>query len=117
TQVPPKSFRSTSATFIPERVSRSARDGPAWPVPRMIASKRLIGRPPRGSISPGLATHLSARRGRGALLLRALDDRRRLLPQASTASQDMSQPSPRTSGALAVTTVNLVHRPSYRDTP
>ena len=37
-QVPPKRLRSTIATFWPEPASRSARAGPAWPVPMMIAS-------------------------------------------------------------------------------
>ena len=43
TQVPPKSFRSITATFIPDFASRSARDGPACPVPIMIASYVVIG--------------------------------------------------------------------------
>src|ERR1700691_4694909 len=48
TQVPPKSFRSISATDIPAPVNRPARDGPACPAPITIASKRrLIARPPR----------------------------------------------------------------------
>src|SRR6516165_11824742 len=42
TQVPPKSFRSTIATFIPAPASRPARDGPACPVPMMIASNRVF---------------------------------------------------------------------------
>jgi hypothetical protein len=38
THVPPNRPRSTIATVIPARVNRSASDGPAWPVPTMIAS-------------------------------------------------------------------------------
>src|SRR5277367_6476828 len=38
TQVPPNSLRSTIATFIPAPLKRPARDGPACPVPTMIAS-------------------------------------------------------------------------------
>src|ERR1700733_11412306 len=38
TQVPPNSLRSTMATFIPASLKRPARDGPACPVPTMIAS-------------------------------------------------------------------------------
>src|SRR5215470_11084635 len=68
----------------------------------MIASKRLMGGLHAEVYRRRLAKQLSARRGRGALLLRALDDRRRLLPHGSAASQGMSQPSPRTSGMLAV---------------
>src|SRR6516164_5422975 len=39
TQVPPMRWRSTTATFIPAPARRNAKDGPAWPVPMMIASK------------------------------------------------------------------------------
>ena len=39
TQVPPKSLRSITATFCPACASRLASDGPAWPVPMMMASK------------------------------------------------------------------------------
>ena len=39
TQVPPTRWRSTTATFIPAPARRNAKDGPAWPVPMMIASK------------------------------------------------------------------------------
>src|ERR1700727_641308 len=38
TQVPPNSLRSTIATFIPASLKRPANDGPACPVPTMIAS-------------------------------------------------------------------------------
>src|SRR5881398_1921983 len=38
THVPPKRLRSIIATFIPVSASRTARDGPAWPVPITIAS-------------------------------------------------------------------------------
>src|SRR2546427_5761605 len=38
TQVPPNRFRSIIATFIPVSASRTARDGPACPVPITIAS-------------------------------------------------------------------------------
>jgi hypothetical protein len=37
--VPPTRCRSTTATFIPAPVRRNAKDGPACPVPMMIASK------------------------------------------------------------------------------
>src|SRR5712691_3915203 len=36
--VPPNRLRSIIATFIPVPASRTARDGPAWPVPITIAS-------------------------------------------------------------------------------
>src|SRR5215471_2295781 len=39
TQVPPTRWRSITATFIPAPAKRNAKDGPAWPVPMMIASK------------------------------------------------------------------------------
>src|SRR6516225_4450862 len=39
TQVPPTRWRSTTATFIPAPARRNAKDGPAWPVPMIIASK------------------------------------------------------------------------------
>src|SRR5438093_6896376 len=42
TQVPPKSLRSTTATFIPAAVKRFARFGPACPVPMMIASNCVV---------------------------------------------------------------------------
>src|SRR5215831_5408706 len=38
TQVPPNLWRSTMATLMPAPANRAARDGPAWPVPMMIAS-------------------------------------------------------------------------------
>src|SRR5215470_10969204 len=47
TQVPPNRLRSIIATFIPVPASRTARDGPAWPVPITIASYLVaIGIPP-----------------------------------------------------------------------
>src|SRR5438046_6703911 len=47
TQVPPNRLRSIIATFIPVSASRTARDGPAWPVPITIASYLVaIGIPP-----------------------------------------------------------------------
>jgi hypothetical protein len=42
TQVPPNSLRSMIATFMPAPASRFARDGPAWPVPMMMASNVLV---------------------------------------------------------------------------
>src|ERR1700719_2447048 len=39
TQVPPNLWRSIIATVIPAFANRAARDGPACPVPIMIASK------------------------------------------------------------------------------
>src|SRR5450755_4679800 len=39
TQVPPKSFRSTMATFRPALARATAREGPAWPAPTTMASK------------------------------------------------------------------------------
>src|SRR5215472_7043109 len=49
TQVPPNLLRSIIATFIPASASRTARDGPAWPVPITIASYLIaIGIPPFG---------------------------------------------------------------------
>jgi len=38
TQVPPNSFRSITAIFMPASTKRPASDGPACPVPMMIAS-------------------------------------------------------------------------------
>ena len=38
TQVPPKRWRSMIATRCPAAARRCASDGPAWPVPMMIAS-------------------------------------------------------------------------------
>src|SRR5947209_19498160 len=38
TQVPPNRLRSIIATLLPVSASRTARDGPAWPVPITIAS-------------------------------------------------------------------------------
>src|SRR5262249_55353853 len=37
--MPPTRWRSMTATFIPAPARRNAKDGPAWPVPMMIASK------------------------------------------------------------------------------
>src|SRR5437016_11050225 len=42
TQVPPNRLRSIIATFIPVSASRTARDGPAWPVPITIASYLVV---------------------------------------------------------------------------
>src|SRR6185369_2479697 len=42
THVPPNLLRSMTATDLPAAENRAARDGPAWPVPMMIASKRFI---------------------------------------------------------------------------
>src|ERR1700730_11567194 len=42
THVPPKRFRSMIATFIPAPVRRFASEGPAWPVPIMIASNGML---------------------------------------------------------------------------
>src|SRR5262249_12799195 len=39
TQVPPNLWRSMMATDMPAATNRAAKDGPAWPVPIMIASK------------------------------------------------------------------------------
>jgi hypothetical protein len=38
TQVPPKRWRSMIATRWPAAAMRCASDGPAWPVPMMMAS-------------------------------------------------------------------------------
>jgi hypothetical protein len=38
THVPPKAWRSTTATFIPAPARRDVTYGPAWPVPMTIAS-------------------------------------------------------------------------------
>src|SRR6516165_265297 len=43
TQVPPKSFRSMIATLMPTALRRYAKDGPACPVPMIMASY-LVGR-------------------------------------------------------------------------
>jgi hypothetical protein len=43
TQVPPGRARSTIATFMPAPASLLAKDGPAWPVPMMIASNSGMG--------------------------------------------------------------------------
>src|SRR5207237_2257222 len=42
TQVPPNHLRSIIATFLPVSASRTARDGPAWPVPITIASYLVV---------------------------------------------------------------------------
>src|SRR5579859_18864 len=42
TQVPPKYLRSTRQTDLPAPVRRPAREGPAWPAPTMMASKRCM---------------------------------------------------------------------------
>src|SRR5262245_38378098 len=46
TQVPSNRLRSTIAAFIPAPASRTARDGPACPVPIMIASYVVAISPP-----------------------------------------------------------------------
>jgi hypothetical protein len=38
TQVPPKTLRSMTATFMPAPARRESHVGPAWPVPMTIAS-------------------------------------------------------------------------------
>ncbi len=42
TQVPPTAPRSTIATFMPAAERRAASAGPAWPVPMMMASYRVL---------------------------------------------------------------------------
>src|ERR1700732_109878 len=42
TQVPPNNFRSMTATFMPVSTKRAASDGPACPVPMMMASNFCI---------------------------------------------------------------------------
>src|SRR5437016_5067732 len=42
TQVPPNSFRSMMATFMPAFDKRPASGGPACPVPMMIASNEVV---------------------------------------------------------------------------
>src|ERR1700683_3070304 len=42
THVPPNLWRSIIATVLPAPANRRASDGPAWPVPMMIASKCFI---------------------------------------------------------------------------
>src|SRR5262245_1127401 len=42
TPVPPNLLRSMMATVLPASENREARDGPAWPVPMMIASNFFI---------------------------------------------------------------------------
>jgi hypothetical protein len=37
--VPPNLWRSMMAAAMPAAENRAAKDGPAWPVPMMIASK------------------------------------------------------------------------------
>ena len=46
TQVPPKRLRSMIATFIRAPARQTASDGPACPVPMMIASYRVVMRAP-----------------------------------------------------------------------
>src|SRR5207248_3400855 len=43
TQVPPNLPRSMMATRVPALARRSARAGPAWPVPMMMASYAFMG--------------------------------------------------------------------------
>src|SRR5215831_13183634 len=45
TQVPPNDLRSMIATLRPAATRRPANEGPAWPVPMMIASYLVIGFP------------------------------------------------------------------------
>src|SRR5215471_16886428 len=45
TQVPPNDLRSMIATLRPAATRRPANEGPAWPVPMMIASYPVIGFP------------------------------------------------------------------------
>src|SRR5271165_7029949 len=53
THVPPNLSRSMIATVLPAPANRAASDGPAWPVPMMIASKCFVvlvnARPLRGA--------------------------------------------------------------------
>src|SRR6266478_3733599 len=42
TQVPPNNFRSITAIFMPTSTKRAASDGPACPVPMMMASNFCI---------------------------------------------------------------------------
>src|ERR1700734_1414656 len=42
THVPPNLWRSIIATVLSAPANRAAKDGPAWPVPIMIASKCFI---------------------------------------------------------------------------
>src|SRR5450432_4212164 len=46
TQVPPNSLRSMIATFFPVPARRRAKEGPACPVPIMIASYEVLMAPP-----------------------------------------------------------------------
>ena len=63
TQVPPRWWRSTSATVMPAPASRTASDGPAWPAPMTMASKRsLMPAQPR----PGRAATATASSRRAA---------------------------------------------------
>src|SRR6476469_5706840 len=65
TQVPPNLLRSIMATVLPAPAKRAARDGPAWPVPIMIASKCFIARSGlrlrSGSFHPPLPVRESCR--------------------------------------------------------
>ena len=42
TQVPPRCSRSISAVFMPALARRTARNGPAWPLPITIASYEVV---------------------------------------------------------------------------
>src|SRR5215510_6100571 len=42
THVPPNLWRSIIATVLPAPANLAAKDGPAWPVPMMMASNFLI---------------------------------------------------------------------------
>ena len=42
TQVPPRCSRSISAVFMPALARRTARNGPAWPVPMTMASNDVV---------------------------------------------------------------------------
>src|SRR6266498_3501623 len=64
TQVPPKYLRSMTATFIPAPASLPASDGPACPVPMMIASCLRMTPAPSGVDLGGLR-HLQAHREHG----------------------------------------------------
>src|SRR5215467_7847156 len=77
TQVPPNLWRSMMATVLPAAAKRAARDGPAWPVPMMMASKCFM-RPLR--LGPRLGAYPLALPLRESFHLGVPRCRRRTIP-------------------------------------
>src|ERR1043166_6637673 len=66
THVPPNNLRSMIATFMPAPARRLARNGPACPVPMMIASNRFVMTIERSQLRPRAAQFSLRRKTAGA---------------------------------------------------